>query len=124
MGDISLNFNRSEFACKCGCGFDTVDSELVMALEMIRKKFDAPITINSGCRCLSYNASIGGSIKSQHTLGRAADIAISKINPSDVYNFISARNHSRYGIGKYDTFTHIDTRSGAPARWSNSSKKH
>ena len=25
MGDLSENFSRSEFECKCGCGFATVD---------------------------------------------------------------------------------------------------
>ena len=25
MGDLTKNFSRSEFACKCGCGFDDID---------------------------------------------------------------------------------------------------
>ena len=123
MGDLSINFSRSEFACKCGCGFDTVDFELVLGLEMLRQKFGAPITINSGCRCLEYNERINGAKNSKHTIGRAADISISGIAPSDVYNFILARSQGRYGIGKYDTFVHFDTRSGLPARWDESSKK-
>ena len=117
MGDLSINFNRGEFACKCGCGFDTVDFELVIVLEMLRKKFDAPILINSGCRCESYNAKIKGSAKSQHILGRAADIVVAGTSPALVYEFISEMNKNRYGVGKYNTFTHIDTRSGSSARW-------
>jgi hypothetical protein len=35
---ISENFARSEFRCKCGCGLDTVDTELLRLLENIRAR--------------------------------------------------------------------------------------
>ena len=46
MGDLSANFNRAEFACKCGCGFDTVDAKLIDYVQQIREYFAVPITIN------------------------------------------------------------------------------
>jgi len=53
---LSKHFYRDEFACQCGCGFDTVDHELVKILEDVRKTFNAPVHISSGCRCEKHNA--------------------------------------------------------------------
>lgn len=108
------HFTRSEFACKCGCGEDTVDAELVVILERVREYFGAPVTINSGFRCKKYNKRIGGKPKSQHLRGRAADITVKDVNPARVYVFLHTWHTG--GLGKYDTFTHIDTRN-AYARW-------
>ena len=122
MGDISRNFSRWEFKCPCGkreCGFDTVDGELLTVLEALRLHFVArSVTINSGCRCQGHNVDIGGSKKSQHMYGRAADIVVARIRPVDVQDYLEALYPLKYGVGRYSTFTHIDTRSGAPARWS------
>lgn len=51
MGDLTPHFSRSEFACKCGCGFDHISLELVSKLECLRSIIRQPIIINSGCRC-------------------------------------------------------------------------
>lgn len=116
MGDISTHFNRSEFACHCNCGFDTVDAELLHKLEIIRTHFDSPIQINSGCRCPDYNAKIGGKPDSQHTKGRAADIVVNGCSPTEVANYLEYLLGSDCGMGRYKDFTHIDTRTGF-ARW-------
>lgn len=121
MGDISRHFNRSEFRCK-GCtadnpcergGVDTVDVELVRTLEGIREYFGASVYINSGHRCPEHNAAVGGSPGSQHLLGRAADIRVEGVSPSQVASFLGYLNG---GVGEYQTFTHVDTR-GRRARW-------
>jgi uncharacterized protein YcbK (DUF882 family) len=114
MGDISVHFNRSEFACKCGCGFDTVDTLLLEALESIRNEFEKPITVTSGCRCASHNFDVGGKPSSQHKNGRAADIKVSSVLPRVVADFAEDLGMS---VGRYNTFTHIDSRSGPSARW-------
>ena len=116
MGDLSKHFNRSEFACKCGCGFDTVDAKLIEYLENIRLAFNSPITINSGCRCEIYNKSIGGSENSWHIEGRAADIVVKNANPHTVTDYCEDEKAFIGGLGRYDTFTHIDSR-GYKARW-------
>lgn len=118
MGDLSTHFSREEFACQCGCGFDTVDSMLLSVLEDIRGHFDSPVTINSGCRCLDHNKAVGSkSNNSQHVKGRAADIVVGGTSPEDVQMYLLFRYPDMFGIGEYSTFTHIDTRSDGPARW-------
>jgi uncharacterized protein YcbK (DUF882 family) len=115
MGDLSKHFNRSEFACRCGCGFDTVDSELIKILEEVRDYFATPVRITSGCRCHEYNEKIGGAYKSQHKLGRAADIVLT-VEPDVVADYLAVMDVG--GVGRYSTFSHVDSRTtDRPARW-------
>lgn len=116
MGDLSKNFNRSEFACKCGCGYDTVDAELVVVLQDIADHFGESVIINSGCRCRAHNKAEGGGEFSQHLIARGADIDVVGVSPHDVQEYLLKKYKNKYGIGRYNSFTHIDTR-GTMARW-------
>ena len=116
MTKLSTFFKREEFECQCGCGFDTVDAELLDVLDTVRAHLNAPVKINSACRCTAHNKSVGGSLTSQHTKGRAADIVVKGIDPEIVYQFLNDNYANKYGIGKYDTFTHYDIRK-KKARW-------
>ena len=122
MGDLSVHFSRHEFACNgmgkgiCQCGFDTVDAETLEVLEEVRTHFGEAVTVNSGCRCDKYNKHVGGSPNSKHKEGRACDIMVNNVQPVEVYHFLDTKYPNQYGIGSYDTFTHIDTR-GYKARW-------
>ena len=121
MGDISKHFDRKEFACRCGCGTDTVDIELVEVLESIRawariQNPTALVFINCGVRCLSHNKPVGGVRRSYHLLAKAADIRVGGLSPKEVAGFLDERFPDKYGVGLYSTFTHIDVRS-EKARW-------
>ena len=123
-----MNFSRKEFSCKCGCGFDAIDYELLQVLEEIRDYFtsikceECYILITSGNRCAWHNKLIGGSRKSQHIKGKAADFKVfiksSSIQvPSDeVHDKLLKLYPDKYGIGKYKGRTHIDVRD-YKARW-------
>ena len=114
---LSHNFTRAEFKCKCGrCDYDTVDAELIRALQSLRDYVGAPITITSGNRCPEYNLSVGGSEKSQHLKGRAADIQVEGVTPETVQKYLKHVHQGSFGIGSYGSFTHIDTRT-KEARW-------
>ena len=118
MGDLSKHFSRDEFACNCGCGFDTVDAATLQVLEDVREHFDRATVINSGCRCVAWNKKVGGASNSEHTKARAADIAVAGHTPDEVADYVETGPlKGKGGVGRYNTFTHIDTRSGAPARW-------
>ncbi|EKB8274063.1 DUF882 domain-containing protein [Salmonella enterica] len=113
---ISKYFKRSEFACKCGCGQDTVDAELLAILEDVREHFGKPVIINSANRCPTHNKRVGGASKSVHLTGKAADIVVKGIAPDIVHAYLTAKYSGKYGIGKYKTFTHVDSRS-KESRW-------
>jgi uncharacterized protein YcbK (DUF882 family) len=113
---LSHYFARSEFQCRCGCGFNTVDAALITVLSDVREHFGKPVTINSACRCDTYNAKIGGAKNSQHRLGRAADIVVAGVEPVRVADYLNTKYPSALGLGRYRTFTHVDTRCGL-ARW-------
>lgn len=115
MPKLSDHFSRSEFECSCGCGFDTVDPETLTLAEEVRAFEGGPVTVNSGCRCLTYNRSIGSSDGSQHPKGRAADLAVK--DPKATYKHLDEKYPGKYGFGLYDTFVHVDSRSGPGARW-------
>lgn len=111
MGDISVFFDRSEFECKCGCGLDTVDAELLSALEDLRTYFDSPVTVVSGHRCEAHNRSVGGRPKSKHLMGRAADVTVLGVSPAAVYDYLCDRHPGKFGIILYPGFVHVDSRS-------------
>jgi uncharacterized protein YcbK (DUF882 family) len=116
MGDLSANFSRHEFACKCGCGFDSIDAGLIDALQYLRDKTGRPITITSGCRCARHNRRVKGARNSLHTRGEAADIKVAGLSPTQVYRMLDARYPRSHGIGRYRTWVHLDVRPGR-ARW-------
>lgn len=114
MDKISANFSRHEFACKCGCGFDTVDTELIMLCNMVRFVNKGPVVVLSGCRCPAHNATKGGAENSQHLIGRAADLRVD--DPDTVYEFLDRTFPDKYGFGRYPWGVHVDSRK-EKARW-------
>lgn len=126
MGDVSQNFSRYEFACQCGCGFDTVDAELVNFIleptrEHLVKKYperNIKIKVTSGCRCEERNKKEGGSDTSQHKEGKAADFYVydantgERIPEEEVFQFLLtlAKAKNKYGIGRYKGRNHADAR--------------
>lgn len=118
MGDLSKNFSRHEFACTCknDCGYETVDAELIKVIQDVRDYFGESVSISSGHRCPAHNKAVGGSEKSQHLTGKAADISVYLTAPNVVQEYLLEKYRGLYGIGRYRTFTHIDVR-GTCARW-------
>ena len=119
MGDLSAHFSRSEFECGCGCGFDNIDPRLVAVLQRLREFFGKPVTVTSACRCVSHNAAVGGSERSQHLHGIASDVQVQGIAPDLVADVVEELFENRPrggGVGRYETFTHIDIRR-TKARW-------
>lgn len=123
MIDISMKyFKRKEFACKCGCGFDTVDYKLLEIVENVRAHFNKPTTITSGCRCEKHNKSVGGASGSFHTIGKACDLKVKDTDPLEVYKFIDNKYPNTFGLGLYNSWVHVDSRTNK-ARWNKTKKK-
>ena len=117
MGDLTKNLSRHEFACKCGCGFDTMDWETVTLVQALCDRFNTKVLVHSGCRCTTYNRKVGGAKDSQHIKGRAMDISLEGVSPETVYEYLDRWNKDNLGLGLYKTFVHVDTRSSGKARW-------
>jgi len=80
------NFERDEFLCPCGCGFDDVDPLIVTTLQRLRDEVQLPVVVNSGCRCRSHNAAVKGAPQSQHMQGKAADIKIDGMTSREIFD--------------------------------------
>ena len=117
MGDVSWHFNRSEFACSCGCGFEAADVRLLEILEAIRTEFGHnPVKIHCACRCLKKNRSIGSKDTSQHVKGMAVDFHIDGITPHAIYKYADEFLRETGGVGLYEWGVHIDVRRNK-VRW-------
>jgi uncharacterized protein YcbK (DUF882 family) len=114
---VSEHFKVKEFAQKdYQCDEVLIDSELIKVLEDVRTNFKMPVIITSGYRTPEYNKKIGGVKNSQHTKGTAADIKVKTVPASEVQRYLNRKYPDKYGIGRYENFTHIDVRE-KKARW-------
>lgn len=120
MGDLTKNFDKKEFMCKCGCGKYNPDPKLISGLQELRDLIGEPIVITSACRCEKHNKAVGGVSNSLHLRGKAADIYVKSLTPRELAKF--AKQIPVFyngGIGIYETtkkFVHVDVR-GYFARW-------
>lgn len=113
------NFTPKEIACK-GDGSLFIDMKAMDALQKFRTAVGVPVIINSAYRSEKHNKAMGGSPNSQHLLGKAFDIRITKDLDRDTIHK-AAKAAGFKGIGDYQTFVHIDTRD-TPAYWDHRSK--
>lgn len=127
---LTQNFSKVEFDCKDGSEmpeevFENV-KELAKNLQVIRDSINMPIQINSAYRSPEYNKKVGGASKSQHLLGKAADIVVRGMAPQVLHkiilNLIEEGRISEGGVGLYNSFVHYDCRGGKGARWDFSNK--
>ena len=160
MGDLTANLSRHEFACGCNrpeCNRTPVDFGLATTIQACASYFlrqasarytTTPVArvavhINSGHRCLWYDAHIkglrpsdfNGKKVSEHVHGIAADFWMEyvfhdldengkpvrqKIPDNAIADYLEAQFPYDCGIGRYDGRTHFDTRP-YKARWDNRS---
>lgn len=108
------NFTPKEIACK-GTGLILVDAYSMDCLQMLRNRLGVPLIINSAYRSEAHNKAVGGAPNSQHRLGKAFDIRLTKDINRDGLK-LWARQCGFNGIGDYPAFVHLDTRE-KPAYW-------
>jgi len=117
---MSLNFKISEFlhsqtAKEKGIenipdvkSLDNLLELIVLCLQPIREKLKRAVIVTSGYRCKDLNKIIGGSEKSQHCKGQAADIKVTGMRAEDLADFI-ANSGIEYDqlITEYSSWVHI-----------------
>lgn len=126
MQNSSKHFNHKTdtmMACPC-CGKGTLSVATLMVLEDVREHFKVPVIVTSGARCKAYQQKLNPlAPNSKHVIDKiseeaeAVDFVVRGIKTSVVRTYLNKRPYaSLLGIGKYDTFIHVDTR-GVKARW-------
>ena len=122
LGDLSTNFWKSEFRCKCKkCRRKKVrvSQLLIFKLEMLRIALgNKPVIVNSGNRCPEENKRVGGVPNSEHIPdpdGEAADIKIKGIKPIDIGLAAEKIGGMRIGIAK--TYAHLDVKTPSPSKF-------
>ena len=84
-------------------------------LEPLRAEVGCPIHITSGYRSPALNARIGGSNRSQHTRGEAADIVVPGMTPLGVCKLmIGMELPYDQLIFEFGRWTHVSYTRGAP----------
>lgn len=146
MGDITRNISRHEQACKCGCGFDACDMELMNLLQgevddyqkQIGDKGRVIIVFKGGNRCLAHNETVQTeyylskglvyepfSSDSPHMRALAADFKLfviwknktrTQIAPNSIHSRLRKKYPDKHGFGLYSNRNHADIRD-YPAEW-------
>ncbi len=128
----TAHLSWKELACKDGTEYplqwrDNRAIALAGLFEHIREQCgNFPITVHSAYRTPSYNKRVGGVARSQHLYGRALDLSHSRLSNRAFYKILRIIAEEGLtmlrGLGKYDTFCHIDIRpTESLASWNNSS---
>ncbi len=126
MGDLTKNFNWSEFASPDGAPVPAALKpnmvRLARNLEVLRASLGGKaISIHSGYRSPAYNASLPGAAPfSRHMRAEAADFSVAGVSNAAVYckveELIAAGKMREGGLGFYSGHLHYDIR-GTVARW-------
>ena len=103
---VTRNFYEDEFSCKCGCGLNGIDTNLVELLQLTRDEYGSPMTVTSGLRCETWNKACGGKENSSHLFGKAVDVEMD--NAILRYRLIRMMQMFFKRIGIAKTFIHVD----------------
>ena len=107
-------FSDDELKCRC-CGKLIIDEEFREQLNLARGIAGFPFIVDSGYRCEKHNTDVG-STSTNHTSGKAADIACDNANLK--YDMVKALIRAGLkGIGIAKTFVHCDTNRIIPSIW-------
>lgn len=81
-------------------------------LEPIRTHFDRPVIVSSGYRSAELNLAIGGSRRSQHCLGEAADITVPGVAVLDLAQWMQRNLRYDQLIYEFGRWVHVSYRDG------------
>ncbi len=99
-------FKKKEFNCKCGCGKNRIDGELLEMLDEARSIAKIKFIVNSGYRCKNHPESIKKPTSS-HIKGLAVDIkAEDSKSRAIIMDALGQVGFRRFGIA--NSFIHAD----------------
>lgn len=86
--DDIKHFKKSEFTCKCGCGLNNIQLEVVKIADEVREHFGSPAIVTSGTRCEKHNKEVGGVSNSRHLKGKAIDMYVQNVSWYDLLAYL------------------------------------
>lgn len=132
---IAEHFKENEFYSKSEDAPEQhyFDKRLIRIASQIREFYECPVHITSTFRTKAHQMQISGTERSAHCLGIAMDFVISE--DMAFIHFVDSlrdrefwydvlRNNGIAGIGIYDSFVHIDTRSDESYPYFNNEDKY
>ena len=100
------NFELDEFKCKCVCEQVKINSDMLDLIQEARNEL-GPLSINSGYRCSTHNASVSSTgPNGPHTTGNSVDIGVK--NSQHRKKLIDWFATKVTGLGIAKSFIHID----------------
>lgn len=121
--DDIKHFKPSEFDSPDakGSGAEKMDEKFVRDLDMLRSLFGKPLIITSGYRTATHNSKVGGSPRSKHLEGIAADIKVAGEDAHKLLGIAYTVGFTGIGINQAGEwgkrFIHLDNRE-QPTIWS------
>jgi len=106
---LTKHFKLSEFQCPC-CQTVKLYPLLVELLEKLRKETGSAIYVNSGYRCPSHNAEVGGARFSYHRVGMAADVYSRKVSVKELGRLAHEIGFPTVIVYPHQGFIHVDVR--------------
>ena len=115
------HFSAGELLAKTDKGRNTIPPialwcnilPTIQVLDAVRRDLGYPLHINSCFRNPQYNKDIGGATKSMHMKFNAIDFSAKRGSPEEWFAaVINQRSNGMEvgGVGLYDSFVHVDTR--------------
>jgi uncharacterized protein YcbK (DUF882 family) len=109
---ITGHFLYSDFICPCCDTLKIIPAfyRHTAMLEHMRIRLGFPLIINSGYRCPKHNIKVGGAAHSWHLLF-ATDIRPQDNTPEKLLALFTLAEEMDFGgIGRYESFIHLDLR--------------
>lgn len=108
MQEFSNSFTASKYKIDNSFKDDSIIANnlrylIANVLDPARQSLDAPIMVTSGYRCSELNKLVGGSSKSYHLKGRAADLVCH--DNEFLYDILSFLPHTE--LIKHQTYIHV-----------------
>ncbi len=120
MGDITKNFDRAEFECRCyTCRAipeprPATKLEVILALQDMRDLLGQPLLVDRGISCPVHNQELGGARDSRHLPQHADGVDVRCLDSAERYRIVRAAVY----LGRFQfievcpSHVHLDMRPG------------
>lgn len=117
MGDVSKNFNRADFVCRCiDCralpNSPATKQSVIDGVQSLRDSMGKPLVVTRGVSCAKHNEAVGGATDSRHLAFHADGVDLAIDGPEEAYQIVDIAMKQRFftTIRVYPHHVHLDAR--------------